>query len=53
MRLPDIPASPIFPEHDRNLDSPTTLVDEQTLKHQDMARLPMVEGWKLWSLVIV
>ena len=53
MRLPDIPASPIFPEHDRNLESPTTLVDEETLKHQDMARLPMVEGTKLWSLVIV
>ena len=50
LRLPDIP------DQDRDLESPTTLVEEENSHYQEgsqLARLPVVEGMKLWSLVIV
>ena len=50
VRLPDIP------EPDRDLESPTTLVEDEDgiPKYQEgsqLARLPIVEGTKLWMLV--
>lgn len=50
LRLPDIP------DQDRDLESPTTLVEEENSHSQEgsqLARLPAVEGTKLWSLVTV
>ena len=50
LRLPDIP------DQDRDLESPTTLVEEESSHYQEgsqLARLPVVEGVKLWSLVTV
>ncbi|CAD6569077.1 MAG: hypothetical protein ASARMPRED_002393 [Alectoria sarmentosa] len=45
LRLPDIP------DQDRDLESPTTLVEEENSHYQEgsqLARLPVVEGMKLW-----
>ena len=50
LRLPDVP------DQDKDLESPTTLVEEENPHNQEgvqLARLPVVEGTKLWSLVIV
>ena len=50
LRLPDIP------DQDRDPESPTTLVEEANSHYQEgsqLARLPVVEGTKLWSLVIM
>ena len=50
LRLPDIPGE------DKDLESPTTLVEEENSHYQEgsqLARLPVVEGTKLWSLIIV
>ena len=47
LRLPDIP------DQDRDLESPTTLVEEESSEGSQLARLPVVEGTKLWSLVTV
>ena len=50
LRLPDTP------NQDRDLESPTTLVEEESSNYQErsqLARLPVVEGMKLWSLVTV
>ena len=50
LRLPDVP------DQDKDLESPTTLVEEETSYNQEgskLARLPVVEGTKLWSLIVV
>ena len=50
LRLSDIP------DQDKDLESPTTLVEEENSHDQEgskLARLPVVEGTKLWSLIIV
>ncbi len=50
LRLPD------NPDQDRDLESPTTLIGEESSHYQEgsqLARLPVVEGAELWSLVIV
>ena len=48
LRLSDIP------DQDRDLESPTTLVEAENSHYQQgsqLARLPVVEGTKLWLLV--
>lgn len=45
-----------LPDEDRDLESPSTLVEKDNFDYQDgiqLARLPPVEGTKLWSLMIV